>query len=57
MHAALAYYYEHRDEIDKDIEDGIRFVEELKAKSPPSKLQKLLEARKANGSNDTIPPG
>ena len=57
VHAALAYYYEHKEEIDADIEEGERFVEELKAKSPPSKLQKLLEARKANGSDDTLPPG
>src|SRR5580700_4064117 len=57
VHAALAYYYEHKDEIDADIEEAKRFVEELKAKSPPSKLQKLLEARKANGPDDSVPPG
>jgi uncharacterized protein (DUF433 family) len=56
-HAALAYYYEHKDEIDVDIEEAKRFVDELKAQSPPSKLQKLLEARKANGVDDSIPPG
>ena len=43
MHAALAYYYEHKDEIDADIEKGKRFVDELKAQSPPSKLQTLTE--------------
>ncbi len=48
VHAALAYYFEHKDEIDADIEEGNRFVEELKAKTPPSKLQKLLEAKTAN---------
>jgi uncharacterized protein (DUF433 family) len=57
VHSALAYYYEHKDEIDAEIEEGERFVEELKAKSPPSKLQKLLEARMANGSDDSLPPG
>lgn len=57
VHAALAYYYEHKDEVDADIEEGKRVVEELKAKGPRSKLQKLLEARKANGSDDTLPPG
>jgi uncharacterized protein (DUF433 family) len=56
-HAALAYYFEHKQEIDADIEEGKRFVEDLKAKSPPSKLQKLLEARKANASDDSFPPG
>ncbi len=58
VHAALAYYFEHKDEIDADIEEGRRFVEELKAKTPPSRLHELLEARKAgNGSDDTLPPG
>jgi uncharacterized protein (DUF433 family) len=56
VHAALAYYYEHKQDIDADIEAGKRYVEELKAKTPPSKLQKLLEARKANGSDDPLPP-
>jgi uncharacterized protein (DUF433 family) len=58
VHAALAYYFEHKDEIDADIEEGRRFVEELKANTPPSKLHEVLEARKAtNGSDDTLPPG
>jgi uncharacterized protein (DUF433 family) len=56
VHAALAYYHEHKQDIDADIEAGKRYVEELKAKTPPSKLQKLLEARKANGSDDPLPP-
>jgi hypothetical protein len=57
VHAALAYYYEHKQDIDADIEEGNRFVEEMKSKSPPSTLQKLLDARKANGSDDSLPPG
>jgi uncharacterized protein (DUF433 family) len=57
VHAALAYYYDHKQQIDADIDEGRRFVEELKAKSPPSKLRQLLEARKANGPNDSVPPG
>jgi uncharacterized protein (DUF433 family) len=56
VHAALAYYYEHREEIDRDIEEGKHLAEELKANSPPSKLLKLLEAWKANGP-DTLPSG
>jgi uncharacterized protein (DUF433 family) len=57
VHAALAYYYEHKAEIDADIEEGERFIEKLKANSPPSKLQRILEARKANGTDDSLPPG
>ena len=30
VHAALAYYYDHKQEIDADIEEGERFVEELR---------------------------
>ena len=56
VHAALAYYYDHKVDIDAEIEEGERVVEQLTLKSPPSKLQKLLEARKANGSDSPFPP-
>jgi uncharacterized protein (DUF433 family) len=36
VHAALAYYYDHRDEIQAAIAEEDRFIEELKAKSGPS---------------------
>src|SRR3954466_6825091 len=57
VHAALAYYYDHRDEIHAAIEDERRFVEERKAKSPPSKLEQLLAARKPDAPDDSLPPG
>jgi hypothetical protein len=57
VHAALAYYYDHRDEILAAIEDERRFVEELKAKSPSSKLQELLAPRKPDATDDSLPPG
>jgi uncharacterized protein (DUF433 family) len=57
VHAALAYYYDHRDEIHAAIEEEQRFVEELKATSSPSKLQELRAAREANASDDSLPPG
>jgi len=41
VHAALAYYYDHRKEIDRSIRDGEKFVEEMKKKIP-SKLKKKL---------------
>jgi uncharacterized protein (DUF433 family) len=57
VHAALAYYYDHRDEIQAAIEEERRFVEEQKAKTPPSKLQKILEARMAaDAPDDPLPP-
>jgi uncharacterized protein (DUF433 family) len=55
VHAALAYYYDHREEIQAAIAEEIRFVEELKAKSGPSLLQEKLRQR--NASNDPLPSG
>ena len=43
--AALAYYYGHRGEIDRQIEEGEAFVEAVRAKSP-SRLLKKLDERK-----------
>jgi uncharacterized protein (DUF433 family) len=42
VHAALAYYYDHQDEIRAAIAEEDRFVEELKARSGPSLLQERL---------------
>lgn len=41
VYAALAYYHDHREEIDKDIKDDEEFVEAFK-KEFPSKLKKKL---------------
>jgi uncharacterized protein (DUF433 family) len=56
VHAALAYYYENRERIESDIENGRKFVEEMRAKAGPSLLQEMLKARKTNGSDDSLPP-
>jgi len=34
VHAALAYYHDHRQEIDKDIADADAFVEAMKQRYP-----------------------
>ena len=34
IHAALAYYYDHKAAIDAEIEDGRRMDEEMRAKNP-----------------------
>src|SRR5687768_18145309 len=41
VYATLAYYYDHKEEIDKSIKKGEKFVEEMKRKKP-SKLKKKL---------------
>ncbi len=58
IHAALAYYFDHKAEIDADIEEGERFAAAMKAETPPSRLRKLLEARTvAHGSDDSLSSG
>ncbi|NOZ68755.1 MAG: DUF433 domain-containing protein [Deferribacteres bacterium] len=45
VYAALAYYYDHRSEIDKTIKDGKDFVEALRKQTPSKVAQKLNEQR------------
>ena len=52
VHAALAYYYDHRDEIDSEIRADETFVEQLKAASPPSLLLQRLGA--GHAPNDSL---
>ncbi len=41
IYVALAYYYDHRSEIDRDIEKSRAFIKALR-KSTPSKLEQKL---------------
>jgi len=45
VYAALAYYYDHRGEIDKAIEDSQAFVEALRQQTPSKVTQKLHERK------------
>lgn len=47
LHDALSYYYEHKEEMDEEIQTRIQKAEELKAKYP-SILRKKLDERKEN---------
>ena len=49
VHAALAYYFDHQAEIDRSIEEGNAFAEELRQRSPSKVRQKLLE-RQGDGA-------
>jgi uncharacterized protein (DUF433 family) len=53
VHAALAYYFDHRDEIDRQIRDGEEFVEKLRAGVPS--IFEELKARKTNATDDSVP--
>ena len=41
VHAALAYYFDHRDEIEESIRQSEAFAEELRATNPSRLLKKL----------------
>jgi len=45
IHAALTYYFDHREEIDRDIEASHAFVEALRRSTPSKVVQKLREAQ------------
>jgi uncharacterized protein (DUF433 family) len=52
VYAALTYYHDHRDEIDRDLAEGAKLFDELKA-NQPSILEKLSH-RKANAADDQV---
>jgi uncharacterized protein (DUF433 family) len=55
VYAALTYYYDHREQIDADIEEDERFIAEQKEKAGRSKLQEKLT--ELHGKGDPLPPG
>jgi hypothetical protein len=55
VYAALAYYHDHREEINAEIATDRAWYEEQRDKQP-SKLKDALKARKVNGSDDSLPP-
>jgi uncharacterized protein (DUF433 family) len=55
IHAALAYYWSHPNEIQRDIADEAKLVAELKAKAGPSTFQERLAEQDA--SDDPLSPG
>lgn len=54
IYAALAYYHDHREEIEAQIRQDDEFVLQLKTQSGPSKLERLREQDIANVK---VPPG
>jgi uncharacterized protein (DUF433 family) len=52
--AALAYYHNHRAEIDADLAEGEKLFEELKAKQPS--IWDKIRQRKADAPDDPVPP-
>jgi uncharacterized protein (DUF433 family) len=56
VYAALAYYHEHRAEIDADIKADDDHWAAIQAQNP-GRLVERLKQQKANGPGNTIPPG
>ena len=44
IHAALAYYYDHKSNLDAEIEEGLRRVEAMQAAAGESPIRKRLAA-------------
>jgi uncharacterized protein (DUF433 family) len=53
VHAALAYYYDHRERIDADIREGEEIADRVRA-GQPSIFEKARQ-QSADASNDTLP--
>lgn len=43
VHAALAYYFDHREDIDQQIRDEAEYIDQMKKKYPSRVLAKLSE--------------
>jgi uncharacterized protein (DUF433 family) len=55
VHAALAYYWSHVDEIQRDMAEGDELVADMRAKAGPSKLQEKLA--EVDGKDNPLSPG
>src|SRR5262245_61999094 len=45
IYAALAYYYDHQEQIDAEIAEARRYAEEMRAQNPNPLTREQLEAR------------
>jgi uncharacterized protein (DUF433 family) len=54
VHAALAYYYDHKGEIDQEIAADEAWYEEMKAKSPSLVQEKLASLKVSDAADDSV---
>lgn len=45
IHSALAYYWDHKEELDRDIERRLERVEQIRREVGPSQLVERLKAK------------
>ena len=55
IYAALAFYHDHREQVNADIRAEREWYEQMKSKHP-SRLQEKLKARNSNAPDDSISP-
>jgi uncharacterized protein (DUF433 family) len=53
VHSAMAYYFDHQAEIEKEIEDEARLVEEGRSSAAPSPMIRRLRAQRLSPSNES----
>ena len=54
VHAALAYYYDRKDEIDREIATDEAWYEEMKAKSPSLVQEKTAKLKVSDAADDPV---
>lgn len=45
IHSALAYYWDHQEELDQDVEKRLQFVDQLQRQTKPTSLEKRLREK------------
>lgn len=46
IYSALAYYWDHKQELDEDIQRRLDFAEQMRHNAPPTKLNTKFQAQK-----------
>jgi hypothetical protein len=54
IHAALGYYFDHVEEVEREIEAELREAERLARSTPPSPLMLRLRALKRRNADATL---
>ncbi len=49
VHAALTYYFDHQDEIDQEIQEENRLLDEVSQKKQPPVAERLRALKKRSG--------
>jgi uncharacterized protein (DUF433 family) len=55
IYAALAYYYDHQEQVDAEIAAAARYADELRAQNPNLLTRREIEARLKNREDGSAP--